>query len=110
MGGYNTISEVLSFEKHALVVPRVKPRLEQYIRAVRLKNLDMIDILHPDKLNPNTLSDWMARDVKKDLSLRNKIDMNGLKRLPGMLTELLKTSSHTRQCKFYTDRVRFVAN
>src|SRR5262249_12734425 len=33
MGGYNTICEVLSFEKRALIVPRVQPRREQLIRA-----------------------------------------------------------------------------
>lgn len=33
MGGYNTFCEILSFDKPALIVPRVKPRLEQAIRA-----------------------------------------------------------------------------
>ena len=35
MGGYNTFCEILSFDKPALIVPRVKPRLEQAIRAER---------------------------------------------------------------------------
>ena len=35
MGGYNTFCEILSFDKRALIVPRTRPRLEQYIRAVR---------------------------------------------------------------------------
>src|SRR5207249_243806 len=42
MGGYNTICEVLSFEKHALIVPRVKPEPEQWIRAERLRDLGHI--------------------------------------------------------------------
>ena len=33
MGGYNTFCEILSFDKRALIVPRTRPRLEQYIRA-----------------------------------------------------------------------------
>ena len=33
MGGYNTYCEILSFDKPALIVPRVKPREEQLIRA-----------------------------------------------------------------------------
>src|SRR5207244_11203269 len=32
MGGYNTVCDVLCFEKHALIVPRVAPRCEQLIR------------------------------------------------------------------------------
>src|SRR5260370_23363039 len=54
MGGYNTVCEVLSFEKPALIVPRVKPRLEQLIRAERLKDLGVIDVLHPDQLTPDS--------------------------------------------------------
>ena len=33
MGGYNTYCEILSFDKPALIVPRMRPRLEQLIRA-----------------------------------------------------------------------------
>ena len=33
MGGYNTYCEILSFDKPALIVPRVAPREEQLIRA-----------------------------------------------------------------------------
>lgn len=46
MGGYNTFCEILSFDKPALVVPRVKPRLEQAIRAERAEELGLIDMLH----------------------------------------------------------------
>src|SRR6266404_5733684 len=44
MGGYNTVCEVLSFAKHALIVPRVKPRREQIIRAERLQKLGLIEM------------------------------------------------------------------
>src|SRR5262245_36740489 len=37
MGGYNTMCEVLSFGKRALIVPRVTPKLEQWIRAERFR-------------------------------------------------------------------------
>ena len=46
MGGYNTFCEILSFDKPALIVPRVKPRLEQAIRAERADELKLIDVLH----------------------------------------------------------------
>src|SRR6266567_2162023 len=48
MGGYNTVYEVLSFEKPALIVPRVRPRREQLIRAERLRALGLVDVLHPE--------------------------------------------------------------
>ncbi|MFJ5370842.1 glycosyltransferase family protein, partial [Bosea sp. CER48] len=45
MGGYNTFCEILSFDKPALIVPRVKPRLEQAIRAKRAEELGLIEML-----------------------------------------------------------------
>ncbi len=33
MGGYNTYCEILSFDKPALIVPRLQPREEQLIRG-----------------------------------------------------------------------------
>lgn len=45
MGGYNTFCEVLSFDKPALIVPRVKPRLEQAIRAERAESLGLASVL-----------------------------------------------------------------
>ncbi len=45
MGGYNTFCEVLSFDKPALIVPRMHPRLEQAIRAGRADELKLIDML-----------------------------------------------------------------
>jgi predicted glycosyltransferase len=49
MGGYNTYCEILSFDKPALIVPRVKPREEQLIRARRAAELGLIDMLLPDE-------------------------------------------------------------
>ncbi|MDH3473037.1 MAG: hypothetical protein OEM59_05045 [Rhodospirillales bacterium] len=48
MGGYNTFCEVLSFNKRALVVPRTKPRMEQYIRASRAAELGLVRVLADD--------------------------------------------------------------
>lgn len=48
MGGYNTFCEILSFDKPALLVPRVAPREEQLIRTRRAAELGLVDWLHPD--------------------------------------------------------------
>ena len=49
MGGYNTYCEILSFDKRALIVPRVVPREEQLIRACRASELGLVDMLLPDQ-------------------------------------------------------------
>ena len=48
MGGYNTFCEILSFDKRALIVPRTRPRLEQYIRASRAEALGLTRMLVAD--------------------------------------------------------------
>ena len=95
MGGYNTVSEILSFEKRALIVPRVKPRREQWIRAQRLHELGIVDVLHPQELSPAALSEWISRDLGPTPQVRNRLDLNGLTRLPQLVRELLETSSYS---------------
>ena len=48
MGGYNTFCEVLSFDKRAIVVPRTKPRMEQFLRAQRAQELGLVRVLPDD--------------------------------------------------------------
>ena len=49
MGGYNTYCEILSFDKPALIVPRMQPREEQWIRTKRAAELGLVDMLLPDE-------------------------------------------------------------
>jgi predicted glycosyltransferase len=57
MGGYNTFCEVLSFDKRAVIVPRTKPRLEQWIRANRAEELGLVRNLDQfrDGLTPQSM-------------------------------------------------------
>src|SRR5438309_1561341 len=88
MGGYNTVCEVLSFEKPALIVPRVTEP-EQEIRARRMQELGLLDVLHPDDLTPQALTEWLARDPGLPPPTRGRVDLGGLTRIPGLLAELL---------------------
>jgi len=47
MAGYNTFCEILSLDKRAILVPRVKPRLEQFMRATRAAALGLVRTLDP---------------------------------------------------------------
>lgn len=89
MGGYNTIMEILSLNKRALVAPRVKPRSEQLIRAERLEALGLIDLVRPDVLTPVTLSDWLKRSAAPPPAAKNILDFGGLLRLPHLVMETL---------------------
>ena len=48
MGGYNTFCEILSFDKPAIIVPRTRPRMEQYIRTKRAEDLGLVKMLVDD--------------------------------------------------------------
>jgi predicted glycosyltransferase len=90
MGGYNTVTEVLCFEKPALIVPRAA---EQSVRAERLRDLGLVDVLHLDHLRPAALTEWLSRDVAAP-QVHQRIDINGLARLPRLLEEVLAGSCH----------------
>jgi predicted glycosyltransferase len=52
MGGYNTFCEIMSFDKRALIVPRTRPRREQFIRAARFQELGLVSMLHAEGARP----------------------------------------------------------
>jgi len=59
MGGYNTFCEILSFDKPALLFPRVKPRTEQLIRCQRADELGMLTMLDPDTTTVDQLRQYI---------------------------------------------------
>jgi predicted glycosyltransferase len=81
MGGYNTTSEMLSLGRPALIVPRVRPRQEQLLRAARLAALGLLDMIHPDALTPAGLAAWIADAVTRAPAPRDALDMGGLERV-----------------------------
>jgi len=91
MGGYNTVTEILSFGKRALIVPRTVPREEQLIRAERLRDLGLIDMLHPDQLTSEAITRWLTRRFEPLPPARERIDFHGLTRLPEFLAALVRT-------------------
>lgn len=109
MGGYNTVCEVLALDKQSLIVPRVNPRREQLIRAERLRDLQLVDMLPPDQLSPDALTDWLRKDPPVRPSPRDQIDFGGLDRLPQLITELtgaVPGSSHVYDLKEDTINAR----
>jgi len=70
MGGYNTMCEILSLSKQAVIVPRVKPRLEQWIRCRRLAELGLVRVVHPDEMTPQRLIDEVVQSLA-DQTLRS---------------------------------------
>jgi predicted glycosyltransferase len=88
MGGYNTMCEVLSFHKRALIVPRVAPKVEQWIRAERFRQRGLVDVLHPDLLSAEALSEWLDRDLAPPPPVSAVVHLDGLRRIPRLVEPL----------------------
>ncbi|HEY9889075.1 MAG TPA: glycosyltransferase [Candidatus Obscuribacterales bacterium] len=92
MGGYNTTCEMLSFQKPTLLVPRITPRQEQWIRAERLQQLGLVDVLHPDRLSSAALTAWLHQPVAAPQT-RPQVNLNGLDNLLTAMQHLLMDTS-----------------
>jgi predicted glycosyltransferase len=55
MGGYNTVCELLTLRKRAVVVPRAQPGVEQTIRAERMAGLGLLRAVDPGELSAAAL-------------------------------------------------------
>jgi len=88
MGGYNTICEILSFKKQALIVPRVKPRKEQLIRASIFEQRGFLDVLHPDELTPMKIMKWLKTKIGRPQN-NYEFDMVGLLTISNLFLNLL---------------------
>jgi predicted glycosyltransferase len=95
MGGYNSVCEVLAAGKRALVVPRVKPRLEQFVRAQSLQRMGLLDVLHPDDLSPQAIARWLSRPIAPPSDVVRRLDFDGTRRLASLLADVLATDSDT---------------
>ena len=92
MAGYNTVCETLSLGVRSLLVPRVRPRTEQLLRAERLARRGLARMLTPDELSTGHL---MA-EIKASLAGPKPaaaLDMSGLPRVGRAIADLIHPSS-----------------
>ncbi len=93
MGGYNTICELLTLKKHAIIVPRIKPVQEQWIRADRLARKGVFRALHPDDLTPHKLASMVVEELGNNnvhSRLLYQVDLGGLDKIKESVNLLLQ--------------------
>jgi predicted glycosyltransferase len=99
MGGYNTFCEILSFDKRALLVPRVRPREEQLIRARRAAELGIIDMLEPSEAaDPARLAAALERVYARPRPSESErpLELGGLAAICDLVDGWLARGSHRR--------------
>lgn len=93
MGGYNTLTEVLSLNKRTVVIPRTSPSHEQLIRTERFASKGLVRTIHPEELTPNDLLSTVCDQLHQP-PLTETLNFEGLPQLTLHLSELVM-SSHT---------------
>jgi predicted glycosyltransferase len=78
MAGYNTVCEILSLNKRAIVIPRVRPTEEQWIRAERMSRLGLFKAIHPDDLTPERLMGCLNESLDSDGEIAPSLNLNAL--------------------------------
>jgi predicted glycosyltransferase len=92
MGGYNTVCELLSCARRAVLVPRVRPGQEQCIRAERMAAMGLLSMVHPDHLTPQSLMRTLSSELKalaRGQVLPRLRRLHGLDRVTDAIFELI---------------------
>jgi predicted glycosyltransferase len=102
MAGYNTVCEIISAQKPAVIIPRSKPSQEQLIRAEKMGNLGLFKVVHPDNTDPQILCNAILEQLQSEKNEKNsdyQLDMNGLARVNNYILMLLSQTAYERQVK-----------
>jgi predicted glycosyltransferase len=81
MGGYNSLTEAVSFGKRPVVVPRLPGPEEQLLRAVGLARLDLATVVPPESLRPSTLWSAIDGELRRPSPSSPSLPFDGLDRI-----------------------------
>ena len=90
MAGYNTVCELLSCGKRAVLVPREQPVQEQLIRARKLADMGLFHLVEQSQLTPTLLLETVISALDKETGTPSPIDLDGLPRIRRRVYELLQ--------------------
>ena len=105
MAGYNTVREILTYRRPALLVPRVQPRVEQLIRAKALERRGLVRVVHPAELTPERLGAELRQLLAARSSPAPDFSLDGLDGFVAQLQELA-ASSEDEQSPLVREAVR----
>ena len=90
MGGYNTLCELLTLRKRAVVVPRTEPGAEQAIRAQRMAGLGLLRTIDPGALSPATLMGAIQEELEAHARGEQRVHLGAMHGLEGVSLALLE--------------------
>ena len=88
--GYNTVCELLSCSKRAILIPRAEPVREQLIRARLLAERGFFELIEPGDLDPQTLIAKVLETLDSQPMPHAAADLDGLPRVRQRVNTLLQ--------------------
>ena len=89
MGGYNSVWEAIGLAKYPIIVPRNGRVDEQLVRATRLSQRGLAEVILPEQLTPQTLVDAIQRAFQRSSAISPALDMQGLDRTAAVIARML---------------------
>lgn len=89
MGGYNSVCEVLSYRKRAIIVPRSTPVREQRIRAEAMARLGLVSMIAIEDLRPGLLLDRIRIELERTNVVHSRMARLNFNGLDGICERLL---------------------
>jgi predicted glycosyltransferase len=90
MAGYNTVCELLSFGRRAVLVPRAEPVSEQLLRARLLAARGYLDLVEPRDLDPEVLIAKVLAALEDPKPPAPSLELDGLPRIRQRVRRLLE--------------------
>jgi len=78
MAGYNTVCDVLSYGRPAVLVPRSGPSLEQTLRADRLQSWNAAEVIRPSELSSRTMANAIRSVISRGEPATPPVSLDGL--------------------------------
>ncbi len=94
MAGYNTVCELLSMRRRAVLVPRAEPVMEQLIRARLFAERGIFDLVEPTDLTPGALMGKVLVAAARMGDVAPTIELGGLTRVRERAQALLEDHSN----------------
>jgi predicted glycosyltransferase len=78
MAGYNTVCDIVSYRRRSILVPRAGPSYEQSLRAERLAECGIADVIPVDELRPESLADAIENALAEPPPSPEALPLGGL--------------------------------
>ncbi len=98
MGGYNTLTEALALGKRVISIPRVKPRLEQMIRARRFAEMGLLTMLDPATATASDLGKALRSELSRPRNKGASLPFTGLVRAEAEFRALTENLEEREPC------------